>query len=52
MLAAALAPIVMILDLAPGIQAAHFFTAVVVILLFDAWQLPNMVFRRRHPATA
>ncbi|MGZ8652861.1 MAG: hypothetical protein ACXWX5_11905 [Actinomycetota bacterium] len=52
MLAAALAPIVIILNLAPGVEAALFFTAVVVILLFDAWQLLQMVFRRRHPATA
>ena len=52
MLSAALAPIVIILDLAPGLEAALFFTAVVVILLFDAWQLLQMVFRRQHPATA
>ena len=52
MLAAALAPIVIILDLAPGAEAALFFTAVVVILLFDALQLLQMVFRRRQPATA
>ncbi len=52
MVAAALAPIVIILDLAPGVEAALFFTAVVVILLFDALQLLQLVFRRRHPATA
>jgi hypothetical protein len=52
MLAAVLAPIVIILNLAPGAEAALFFTAVVVILLFDALQLLQMVFRRRHPATA
>jgi hypothetical protein len=52
MLAAVLAPIVIILNLAPGVEAALFFTAVVVILLFDALQLLQLVFRRRHPATA
>jgi len=52
MLAAALAPLVIILGLAPGYEAALFFTAVVVILLFDALQLLQLVFRRRHPATA
>jgi Zn-dependent protease with chaperone function len=52
MLAAALALIVIILDLAPGLEAALFFTAVVMILLFDALQLVQMVFRRQHPATA
>jgi hypothetical protein len=52
MLAAALAPIIIILDLAPGAEAALFFTAVVGILLFDALQLLQMVFRRRQPATA
>ena len=36
----------------PGLEAALYFTAVVVILLFGAWFLLQMVFRRRHPATA
>jgi hypothetical protein len=52
MLAAALAPLAIILGLAPGSEAALYFTAVVVILLFGAWFLLQMVFRRRHPATA
>jgi hypothetical protein len=52
MLAVAVPPIVIILDLAPGAEAALFFTAVVVILLWTAWQLLQLVFRRRHPATA
>jgi len=52
MLGAALAPIVIILNLAPELDAALFFTAVVMILMFDALQLLQMVFRRRHPATA
>lgn len=52
MLAAALAPIVIILGVAPDLEAALYFTAVVVILLFGAWFLLQMVFRRRHPATA
>jgi hypothetical protein len=52
LLAATVAPIVIILDLAPGAEAALFFTAVVVILLWTAWQLLQLVFRRRHPATA
>jgi hypothetical protein len=52
MLAAALAPFVIILDLAPGLEAAIYFTGVVVILLFSAWFLLQMVFRRQHPATA
>jgi hypothetical protein len=51
MLAVAVPPIVIILDLAPGAEAALFFTAVVVILLWTAWQLLQLVFRRRHPAT-
>jgi len=52
MLGAALAPIVIMLNLAPELDAALFFTAVVMILMFDALQLLQMVFRRRHPATA
>jgi len=52
MLATALAPIVIILDLAPGPEPAIYFTAVVLILLFAALQLLQMVFRRRQPATA
>jgi uncharacterized membrane protein len=51
MLTAALAPLAIILGLAPGLEAALYFTAVVVILLFGAWFLIQMVFRRRHPAT-
>jgi hypothetical protein len=51
MLAAALAPLAIILGLAPGADAALYFTAVVVILLFDAWFLIQMVFRRRRTAT-
>jgi len=51
MLAAALAPLVIILGLAPGLEAALYFTAVVVILLFGALFLIQVVFRRRHPAT-
>jgi len=52
MLAAALAPFVIILGLAPRLEAALYFTAVVVILLFGAWFLIQMVFRGRHRATA
>jgi hypothetical protein len=52
MLAAAIAPFVIILGLAPGLEAALYFTTVVVMLLFGAWFLLQMVFRRRHPATA
>lgn len=48
MLAAALAPIVILLGAAPDLEAALYFTAVVVTLLFGAWFLLQMVFRRRQ----
>ncbi len=52
LLAIILPPIVIILGLAPELEAALYFTAVVLTLLWAAWLLLQMVFRRHRPAAA
>ena len=52
LLAIVLAPITIILGLAPELEGALYFTAVVLTLLWAAWLLLQMVFRGRRPAAA
>ena len=52
MLAMAIIPIVIVLGLAPNVDAALYFTAVVLLLIWDAWLLLNLVFRAPRPASA
>ncbi len=49
LLAAVLLPIVVLLGVAPYLDAALYFSAVVLILLWGAWLLMQMVFRERGP---
>jgi hypothetical protein len=51
-LAAVLAPVVIMLGVTPDIEAALYFTAVVLVLLLDAFWLLQLVFRGRQPASA
>jgi uncharacterized membrane protein len=48
----ALAPIVIVLGVAPGVEAALYFTVLVLILLLAAWALMSLVFAQRRPASA
>ncbi|MCU0477515.1 MAG: hypothetical protein MUE92_02030 [Chloroflexi bacterium] len=52
MLVAVLAPIAIILAVAPDLEAALYFTVVVVILLGAAWLLLALVYAQRMPAGA
>ncbi len=52
MLVALLAPIVIILGVAPDLEAALYFTVVVQILLGAAWLLLSLVYAQRSPAGA
>ncbi len=47
-----LTPIVILLGVVPDLEPALYFTAVVLILLWDAWLLLQMVFRARPTAGA
>jgi hypothetical protein len=47
-----LAPIVIMLGLAPDLEASLYFTVVVLILAWDAFLLLQLVFRPRRPAEA
>jgi len=49
---AALAPIVIVLGVAPELEAALYFTVLVLILLLAAWALMSLVFMQRRPASA
>jgi hypothetical protein len=49
---AALAPIVIVLGVAPELEAALYFTVLVLILLLAAWSLMSLVFMQRRPQTA
>ena len=51
-LAAFVAPVVIVLGLAPELEAALYFAAVVLILLGAGWFLLDLVFAQRRPATA
>ena len=52
MIAILLAPIVILLGLAPDVEAALYFTTVVLILVWDAYILLQLVFRPRLPVEA
>ena len=47
-----LTPIVIMLGVAPDLEAALYFTVVVLILLGAGWTLLGLVFMQRRPATA
>ena len=47
-----LAPIIILLGVTPHLEGALYFTAVVLILLLDAWWLLQLVFRGRQSASA
>ena len=51
-LAAFITPVVIVLGLAPELEAALYFAAVVLILLGAGWFLLDLVFAQRRPATA
>lgn len=46
------APIIIILGVAPDLEAALYFTYVVLVLLGPGWALLGLVFAQRHPASA
>jgi hypothetical protein len=52
MLVLVLAPIVVLLGVAPDLEAALYFTVVVLILLGAAWVLLSLVLSQRRPASA
>jgi len=45
-------PIIIVLGVAPDLEAALYFTVVVLILLGAGWTLLGLVFAQRRPATA
>ena len=51
LLALAVALIVIVAGIAPDLEAAIYFTAVALILLWNAWLLLQLVFRTRLPAS-
>jgi hypothetical protein len=46
------APIIIMLGVAPGLEAALYFTYVALILLGAGWALLGLVFAQRRPASA
>ena len=52
MIALVLAPIIIVLGVAPELEAALYFTYVVLILLGAGWILHGLVFAQRRPASA
>ena len=48
----ALAPIVIVLGVAPDLEAALYFTVLVLLLVVAVWTLLWLVFMQRRPATA
>jgi hypothetical protein len=46
------APIIIVLGVAPDLEAALYFTVVVLILLGAGWTLLGLVFMQRRPASA
>jgi hypothetical protein len=52
MVVALLAPIAIILGVAPDLEAALYFTVVVLMLLGAAWLLLDLVYSQRSPASA
>ena len=49
---AVLALIIVMLGLLPDVEAALYFTILVLILLLAVWALMSLVFMPRRPATA
>jgi uncharacterized membrane protein len=47
-----LAPVVIVLGLAPAVEAALYFTVLVLVLLLAAWALLSLVFAQRLPESA
>jgi L-asparagine transporter-like permease len=45
-------PIIIMLGVAPDLEAALYFTILVLILLLAAWSLMSLVFSQRRPQTA
>ena len=52
MIVLVVAPIIIVLGVAPEIEAALYFTYVVLILLGAGWALLGLVFMQRRPASA
>ena len=52
MIAVVLAPIVVVLGVAPELETALYFAVVVLILLGAAWLLLELVFSQRLPESA
>jgi hypothetical protein len=52
MIVSVLTPLVIVLGLAPDLEAALYFTVVVLILLGAAWSLLGLVYMPRSPASA
>jgi hypothetical protein len=52
MIALVVAPIIIVLGVAPELEAALYFTYVVLILLGSGWILLSLVFAQRRPASA
>jgi len=52
MIASFLTPIIIVLGVAPELEAALYFTCVVLILLGTGWILLGLVFAQRRPASA
>lgn len=52
MTVAIIAPIAILLGVAPDLEAALYFTVVVLILLGAAWLLLELVYAQREPASA
>ena len=48
----ALAPVVIVLGVAPELEAALYFTVLVLFLLLAAWALMSLVFAQRRPQPA
>ena len=52
MIVLVLAPIIIMLGVAPDLEAALYFTYVVLILLAAGWTLLSLVYLQRRPASA
>jgi hypothetical protein len=52
MIVLVVAPIILMLGVAPELEAALYFTVVVLILLGAGWALLGLVFAQRRPASA
>jgi len=51
-IASILIPIIIVLGVAPNLEAALYFTCIVLILLGAAWALLELVYMQRRPAVA